>query len=278
MDNTTSTNYDVGQFEAQVIQRSKQVPVLVDFWAPWCGPCRMLGPTLERLAAEANGRWELVKLNTEENQELAAVFNIASIPAVKLFVDGKVADEFVGALPEREIRRFLEKALPSPNARELEEAERLLNEGANAAAAARLENVLRSESGTAEARLLLARALLHLAPERIAEVLAPVGPDSDLADKAKALRTLGRLAQLPGQPSGLPEAGLLRERYLAGAAAVRSGDFAAALPAFIEVLEKDRSFDDGGAKEACKSIFQLLGMQHPLVQRYFRAFSSAVHA
>lgn len=277
MDNTTPTNYDVGQFEAQVIQRSKQVPVLVDFWAPWCGPCRMLGPVLERLATQANGRWELVKINTEENQELAAVFNIASIPAVKLFIDGKVAHEFVGALPEREIRRFLEKALPSPNARVLEEAERLLNEGANAAAAARLENVLRSESDNVEARLMLARALLHLAPERITEVLTPVGSDSDLADKAKALRTLGRLAQLPNQPTGLPEAGV-RERYLAGAAAVRSGDFAAALPAFIEVLEKHRNFDDDGAKEACKSIFQLLGMQHPLVQRFFRAFSSAVHA
>lgn len=276
MDNTTSMNHNVGQFEEKVIQRSKQVPVLVDFWAPWCGPCRMLGPVLERLAAQANGRWELVKINTEENQELAAVFNIASIPAVKLFIDGKVADEFVGALPEREIRRFLERALPSPSARELGETERLLNEGANAAAAARLENVLRSESGNAEARLLLARALLHLAPERIAEVLAPVEPDSDLADKSKALRTLGRLAQLPGQPTALPE-GSVRERYLAGAAAVRSGDFAAALPAFIEVLEKDKNFDDGGAKEACKSIFQLLGMQHPLVQRFFRAFSSAVH-
>jgi thioredoxin len=105
-------SYEVHDFETQVLQRSKQRPVLVDFWAPWCAPCRTLGPVLEKMAAQANSRWELVKVNTEENQELAAAYNIASIPAVKLFVNGEVVDEFVGALPEREIRRFIEKPLP----------------------------------------------------------------------------------------------------------------------------------------------------------------------
>jgi len=101
---------------------------------------------LERMAAQANGRWELVKVNTEEHQDLAAAFNIASIPAVKLFIDGEVEDEFVGALPEREIRRFLEKAIPSPNANQLVEARRLLSEGANTAAALRRLNSLSSKT------------------------------------------------------------------------------------------------------------------------------------
>jgi putative thioredoxin len=270
-------SYEVQDFETQVRQRSRQVPVLVDFWAPWCGPCRMLGPVLERLAQQAAGRWELVKVNTEERQDLATAYNIASIPAVKLFINGAVADEFVGALPEREIRRFLEKSLPSPNAGKLAEAQRLLAGGANVPAAGLLEPILASEPGNLEARLLLAQALLATAPERVAALLEPVAPDAELADKAAALRTLARLAQLSDQPAALPES-KVRDRYLAGANAVRAGDYAAALPAFIEVLERDKAYDQAGAKDACKAIFQLLGLRHPIVERFFRAFSSALHS
>ena len=270
-------SYEVKDFDKQVTDRSRLVPVLVDFWAPWCGPCRTLGPVLERLAAQADGRWELVKVNVDQHQDLAAAFNISSIPAVKLFVNGEAVDEFVGALPEREIRRFLEKALPSPTAGQLAEAQRLLNEGRNAAAAVLLESLVAREPGNHAARTLLAQSLLTTAPERIAAVLEPVGPDSEHAERAGALRTLARLAHLARQPAALPEA-RVRERYLAGAAAVRAGDFEQALVSFIEVLERDKAYDNEGAKEACKAVFQLLGNQHPLVQRFFRAFSSALHA
>lgn len=270
-------SYEVQDFEAQVLERSKQVPVLVDFWAPWCGPCRALGPVLERMAKQANGRWELAKVNTEENQEVATAFNIASIPAVKLFVNGEVVSEFVGALPEPEIRRFLDRALPSPSAEQLAEARRLLAEGANGPAARLLKPIVDAEPGNLEARVLLAQALLSSAPEQIAALLEPVGPDAEVADKANALRTLARLTQLAGQPAALPEA-KVRDRYLAGAAALRAGDFASALASFIEVLERNKEYDHAGAKEACKAIFQLLGPRHPLADRFFRAFSSALHS
>jgi putative thioredoxin len=270
-------NHEVRDFEMQVLQRSTHIPVLVDFWAPWCGPCRTLGPVLERMAEQASGRWELVKVNTEENQELAAAFNIASIPAVKLFVNGEVRDEFVGALPEREIRRFLDKALPSPNAQPLTEAKRFLNEGAHSTAAKLLASIVDNEPGNFEARVLLAQAHLTLSPEQIPALLQPVTPDSEFADRANAIRTLARLAQLPDQPGILP-ADKIREKYLAAAHALRFGDFGKALDALIEVLERSKDYDNGGAKEACKAIFQLLGMRHPLVERSFRAFSSALHA
>lgn len=270
-------SHELQDFETQVRQRSKAIPVLVDFWAPWCGPCRTLGPVLEHMANQAHNRWELVKVNTEEHPELAAEFNIASIPAVKLFVNGEVKGEFVGALPDREIRRFLEKALPSPAAKQLAEAQRLLNEGANSAAAEQLEPVLTSEPGNLEARILMAQALLSINPERIGALVEPIGADSEFAEKAKAVQTLARLAQLVTRPAELPQS-KGREKYLAGITAVRSGDFEAALAAFIEVVERDKSYDNGGAKEACKAIFQLLGTRHPVVERSLRAFSSALHA
>lgn len=270
-------SYDARDFERQVIERSKQVPVLADFWAPWCGPCRTLGPILERLAEQANGRWELVKVNIEENEQLAMALNIASIPAVKLFVNGEVAEEFVGALPEIEIRRFLDKALPSPSAKELDEARQLIAQQKMDAAASVLEPIVKSEPTNPEARVLLAQAWLSANPERIPDLVAPVGPDSEFVDAASALKTLGRLATLPDHPESLAEA-KVRDCYLAGAIAIRSGDFAVALEAFIEVLERNKSYDNAGAKEACKAIFQLLGRRHPLAERFLRPFSSALHS
>jgi len=268
---------DVRDFGKQVLERSRTVPVLVDFWAPWCGPCRSLGPVLEALAAEAAGRWELVKVNTDENPELAMAFNISSIPAVKLFVNGEVVDEFVGALSKSEVRRWLERALPSPTAGQLDQAQALLDQGQAAEAARLLEPIVAAEPANHRARVLLARAVLGTAPERVAELLQPVGEDSDQAVLAAALRTLARVASLAGQPDALP-AGPGRDRYLVGAQAVRRGDWETALPAFIEVLERHKTYDDGGAKEACRAIFQLLGPRHPVSERYFRAYSSALHA
>ena len=270
-------SYQLEDFETQVRQLSKQTPVLVDFWAPWCGPCRTLGPLLERMAAQANGRWELVKVNTEEHQQLAVEFNITSIPAVKLFVNGEVKAEFVGALPEREIRQFLDDEIPSASAPQVATAKRLLSEGSNAPAAKLLEPIVEVDPRNAEARVLLAQALMSTDPKRIASELETITPDSEFFDRAAAIRTLARLAQVAKEPTALPEA-KVREKYLADAAAVSSMDFEAALEALIEVLERDKHYDNGGVKEACKAIFQLLGARHPLVERSVRAFSSALHA
>lgn len=269
-------NHDVVDFEKEVLERSRSLPVLVDFWAAWCGPCRVLGPIIERLAGEAGGRWALAKVDTEALPEVAERYQVMSIPSVKLFVDGEVADEFVGALPEPAIRQWLAQALPSPHAAQVKEAAELIERGSFAAAAARLREVLEREPGHRAARLLLGRALLHSEPGAVAEAVRPLSDDVEFLDRAEALATLARIVARAETPEALPDSPA-RPHFVDGARAVRAGDWDAALAAFIGALRTERGYAGGAAKEAGRAIFVLLGIEHPACDRHFKAFSSAVN-
>ena len=118
--------YEVTNFQKEVLEKSHETPVLVDFWAPWCGPCRTLGPVLEKLAGENSNAWTLAKLDTDENPEVSTQYGIRGIPAVKLFVDGQVVNEFTGALPEYAVRQWLDEALPSKAKKHMAQAEAAL--------------------------------------------------------------------------------------------------------------------------------------------------------
>ncbi len=269
-------SHDLKDFEKDVIERSHSTPVLVDFWAEWCGPCKMLAPVIEGLADKAHGKWALVKINTEEHPELAERFGISSIPNVKLFHGGEVIDEFFGAMSESEIESWIAGALPSPNAKTLLKAFALLDAGNAAEALAAAEPVLVEEPDNQEARMLIAEASLGSNPGRIVELLQSINEDSDHFDKAKALRELAKVSLAVDEPDSLPDAAV-KDRYLEGANAVRAGDYDAAFQAFIEVIEKQGSYADEAAKSAGKALIQFLGIRHPVVDRNYRAFTSVLY-
>jgi putative thioredoxin len=266
--------FETNDFQRDVIERSRTVPVLVDFWAEWCGPCRILGPLLEKLAGEAGGRWELAKVDTEAHQDLAAHYGIMSIPNVKLFVNGEVADEFVGALPEAEIRRWLEEAIPSPHAKTVAAGRERLAAGDFAGAEALAAGALAAAPADPDARMLLAEALLHRDPARAEQLAAALAEERGDPLRAEAIRALARIAAL--EPGALPESPA-REPMLYAAAAVRAGDYAGAMERILDVMRADRRYADGIARDAGRSLFVLLGLEHPVTERYQRAFGSLLH-
>ena len=258
-------------FDRDVLRASRERPILVDFWAAWCGPCRVLGPMLEKLDAEAGDAWTLVKIDTEANPEIAAHMGIRGIPAVKLFVDGSVVAEFTGALPEAAVRRWLDEHLPSPQKKRLAHAEALLAQGDEVGARSTLEDALRDAPHDEAARALLARLLVLDEPERATDLV-----DGLYTPEADAVRTLARFLSLPDDPTALDEAPV-RDDYLAASSALRDGDTDAALDRLISIVQRDRSFDDDGARKAAVALFVLLGDEDPVVQRHRPVFNRSLY-
>lgn len=270
--------HEVQDFEVEVLEASKTTPVVVDFWAPWCGPCRYLGPVLERLEAEeSNGRWRLAKVNTDQNPELSMRYGIRGIPAVKLFVDGAVADEFTGALPEQAVRQWLDKALPSENKRRLVEAETAMAAGDDKTAEALLRTILKEEPDNPEAKLLLARIVVFDDPET-AYTLAADAPFAGpgFLQLEESIKTIARLLGLRDRPDALPDAPE-KARYLEAIDALGKQDFDGALAAFIDVIRTNRYYDDDGSRKACISIFAILGETDPTTRKHRRAFDMALY-
>ena len=267
--------YDTNDFEKDVVERSSTIPVVVDFWAEWCGPCKVLGPVLERLAREHSDEWAFVKLDTEAHPSVAARYGVRSIPNVKLFVDGQVSDEFVGALPESGVVEWLRKVLPSRFRAQLAEARRVLSHNGAGTALEILRPIAAAEPDNHEALVLMARASLHSDPEQAARIVSQVQLGSRNFDEAEAIRILSPMFEIIDNPRLLPESPV-KERYLGAVHSVRAGDFGTALEGFIEVVRKDRKYSDDGSRKACVAIFKLLGNDHALTKKYRAALSSAL--
>lgn len=265
-------------FEADVVERSRQTPVVVDFWAPWCGPCRMLGPVLEKLAAEFTGGFVLAKMNTDENQQVAMRFGIQGIPAVKGFRDGKLAAEFVGAVPEPQVRAFLQKlgvkagsgggeqAGPDPNA--------LMAQGKWVEAEMSLRQMGATNGAEPSVKLSLARTLLAQGKGREANDLLDQVTDSPEAAQAAALRPLASL--LLNATTATNGAGDLDGLYLTAGQKVAGGDMRGAMDALLDVLRRDKQFRNGEARQAMLAIFAVLGDDHAWVREYRAKLASVL--
>jgi putative thioredoxin len=269
-------SYDIHDFNADVIERSYKIPVLVDFWAEWCGPCRVLGPVLERLAEQAKDRWVLAKLNTELHPDIAMQYGVQGIPNVKLFVDGEIVDEFVGAMPEEMIVQWLRKVLPSRYREQIKQAQQLLAEHQIRKAQTLLEGIMKAEPKNHQATALLAQSYVYSDHQKALELVSDIGADSEYFDFAEAIRTLGRLFQASEQPEKLPESSV-KEQYLAAIARLQAEHFDEALEQFIEVIRLSRSYDEDGARKACIAIFKFLGEEHEITKQYRKEFSSALY-
>jgi putative thioredoxin len=269
-------SHDLTDFQVDVIDRSQRTPVLVDFWAAWCGPCKMLGPVLEKLAAEAAGRWVLVKIDTEAHQELAAQFGIRGIPDVKLFHRGEVIAEFSGALPEPHLRQWLAEHLPTPKRETMGRARELLHAGQAREAAALLRPLHAADPGDQELAVLTARAVVFEDAAAADRLIAGLPAGSPWAEGAEIVTALAAAFRAPTDRPELAQAPL-GAAYLAALTQLRAGAFEAGLAALIDVLQEKPGFDGGRAKLACRAIFRHLGMRHPLTEKFSRAYSMAVN-
>ena len=277
-------------FARDVIDASHDAPVLVDFWAPWCGPCRTLSPLLSTIETEFKERLKVVKVNVDENQELSARFGVRSIPFVVAFVAGEPADSFVGVLPAESLRQFVGRLLPDPAETQRRKAAALLQGGDVAGATSALRAALALDPDRDATRMDLARLLLErsTAPGRLDEAsgcLAGVSASGRLESRFVALDT-----QLQSQrrAAELPSAGVLQQRIAADPADLQARldlanalvarrEYEPALEQLLAIVERDRAFGDDVGRRLMLSVFDLAAGQPQLVSSYRRRLAAVLN-
>ncbi len=274
-------------FQQAVIDASKTAPVIVDFWAEWCAPCRALKPVLEKLATEYQGKFTLVKINSDDNQELAARYGVRGIPNVKAFVGGELVDEFSGALPEPAVREFLDRVIPSPAETLRIEAMQFFDHNGNAEQAlAMLAQASALDPQNENVRIDSAQLLIALdRRDEAQQLLASLSPLASMDDRVKTLQARLDLAERANDAPGADE---LEQRIAANTndhdarlqlAHLHIGrkNYASALEQLLEVVRRDRKFEDDAARKTMLQLFSVLGSDHEMVGEYRRKLASVLN-
>jgi putative thioredoxin len=274
------------RFQADVIDASMQVPVLVDFWAPWCAPCKALGPLLEKLEQAYGGRFKLVKVDTDQQQQLAQHFRIRSIPCVYAFVGGQSVDQFQGALPEGRLREFIDRLMPNPAEVELDQAARAMQVGDAGKAIAHVERAIALDPANDSARLMYAQLLLGkgepvAAQAQIDALSAAARADpqviafaTQVQDEVQAARPPSPdalLAKVEQAPSDLQARLDLAEFY------VEYKAWPEAFEQLLEIVRRDRSFQDDIGRKRMVQVFDLAAIQPQIVSQWRRKLGAALH-
>ena len=269
-------NYEMNDFSNDVIKSSFDLPVLVDFWAEWCGPCKMLSPILEKLAEKFKDQWKLVKIDSDKNPDIAEKYGVRGIPNVKLFVDGEVVNEFTGALPENMVMDWLAKAIPGKNQKSLDEAKTLLSNNEKAKAVKLLKKISAEEPENEEAKVLLAKTTFFENPEQSLKMLEGIDEFSENFETVESLRTFARMFDLLNHSDSLPT-NQVKDIYLDAIKTLQEQNYDKALENFIDIIKTDRYYDDDGARKACIAIFKYLGEENEVTLKYRKDFGSALY-
>ena len=279
-------NVSMQNFQNLVLEKSINKPVLVDFWADWCQPCQTIMPMLAKLADEYAGKFELAKVNADEEQELAAHFGIKSLPTMKLFYQGQLVDERMGAVPESDIRAMLDKHIVSESDKFMQAAIMAYQQGQTEQALAMLNQALANDPDNAQLKVTIAQ-MVHAEGDSDSAValLDSLDEEGSKLDGAIQLRAEINLAaqiadlpdlseieeQLAQNPDDL-EALLQKSRHLTA-----RGDHENAMECLLSIMRKDRSFGDDAGRLGLLELFDLLGGEHPAVQKYRRKLFTLLH-
>jgi len=284
LDNITDVTNET--FKALVVERSSEVPVLVDFWAPWCGPCQMLMPVLKKLLEEYDGKFVLAKVNTDEQQELAKTHGIRSLPTMHVYRHGEMVEEILAAQSEATLRIMLDRYIERPSDQIRAAAREAFQQGKHDDALSRLEAACQDEPDNHQlvldyAELCMRCGELEKADASIAALPRDVRDETEatrlrnLLDFAIAGKSAPDITALESTISSEPDN--MQARYQLGAQYVLSDRFEEALEIFMQMFERDRSFQEDAARKSLLAIFDLLNNEGELVTRYRRKLFTLLH-